>query len=227
MRRCSTSMSVLAALLALGFGTQPNLTRAAAINPNASTSTATVDYRLTSSTSIPAPAANLTSPQVVAMIVPTGSVVPPTQADGTEGSPLTILPDSHGFDPSQLVVALKDTTSATGQPQQQFGLVFYGQGLQPGGMLHFALSVNSALVNNPPQLQSLTPGISIVPDAPATNTPSAGGGTTSNTPGAGGGTTSGGQGGTEVPEPLSVVLWSAVVGAVLARHRLGRKPRRV
>ena len=138
-------MAVLAALLALGFGTQPNLARAAAINPNASISTATVDYRLTSSTTIPVPPASLTSPQVVAMIVPTGSVVPPTNSDGTEGSPLTILPDSHGFDPNQLVVALKDTTSATGQPEQQFGLVFYGQGLQPGGVLHFALSINSAL----------------------------------------------------------------------------------
>src|SRR4051794_32932162 len=220
MRRCSTSMAVLAALLALGFGTQPNLARAAAINPNASISTATVDYRLTSSASIPVPASNLTSPQVVAMIVPTGSVVPPTMADGTEGSPLTILPDSHGFDPSQLVVALKDTTSATGQPEQQFGLVFYGQGLQPGGVLHFALSINSALLNNPPQLQSLTPGISIVPDTPAPDTPSAGGGTTSGAGGQGGG-------GTEVPEPLSLVLWSAVVGGVLARNRLTRRLPRV
>jgi hypothetical protein len=220
MRRCSTSMAVLTALLALGFGTQPNLARAAAINPNASISTATVDYRLTSSTTIPVPPASLTSPQVVAMIVPTGSVVPPTNSDGTEGSPLTILPDSHGFDPSQLVVALKDTTSATGQPEQQFGLVFYGQGLQPGGVLHFALSINSALVNNPPQLQSLTPGISIVPDAPATPPPSSGGGTTSGAGGQGGG-------GTEVPEPLSLVLWSAVVGGVLARNRLARRSRRV
>jgi len=93
MRRCSTSMAVLTALLALGFGTQPNLARADAINPNASISTATVDYRLTSSSTIPVPPASLTSPQVVAMIVPTGSVVPPTNSDGTEGSPLTILPD--------------------------------------------------------------------------------------------------------------------------------------
>ncbi len=207
-------MAVLAALLALGFGSQPNLAQAAAINPNASTSTATVNYRLTSSTSIPVPPASLTSPQVVAMIVPTGSVVPPTLSDGTEGSPLTILPDSQGFDPSQLVVALKDTTSASGQPEQQFGLVFYGQGLQPGGVLHFALSINSALVNNPPQLQSLTSGISIVPDAPDTTPPSSG------TGGQGGG-------GTEVPEPLSLVLWSAVVGGVLARSRLARRSRRV
>ena len=174
MRRCSTSMAVLASLLAFSLGSQANQARAAAINPNASTSTATVDYRLTSSTTIPVPPASLTSPQVVAMVVPTGSVVPPTNSDGTQGSPLTILPDSHGFDSSQLVVALKDTTSSTGQPEQQFGLVFYGQGLQPGGVLHFALSINSAMVNNPPQLQSLTPGISIVPDPPATSTPAPG-----------------------------------------------------
>ena len=74
-------------------------------------------------------------------------------------------------------------------------------------------------MNNPPQLQSLTPGISIVPDAPATNTPGAGG-TTSGAGGQGGG-------GTEVPEPLSLVLWSAVVGGVLARKRLATRSRRV
>ena len=144
---------------------QPTPTHAASVNPNASTATAT--YRLTSSTSIPVPDANIQGPQVVALITPTGSVVPPTLADGSQGSPLTVLPDSTGFDASHLVVALKDGTSASGQPEQMFGLVFFGQGLQPGGVLHFALSIDKSLASNPPVLQSQTPGITITSDPPA------------------------------------------------------------
>jgi hypothetical protein len=206
---------VLAALLALGLGTQPMFSRAATINPNASSSTATATYRLTASTGIAAPDANIAGPQVVATILPSGSVVPPKAADGTEGSPLTILSDSHGFDPNHLVVALKDGTSSTGQPQQMFGLVFYGQGLQPGGVLHFALSIDKALANNPPQLQSLTPGISIVADPLPTTSQQSGGGAT----------TTPGPTDNQIPEPLSVVLWAALLGGVVGRHCLGRRSR--
>ena len=157
-----------------GFGTQPMFTHAASINPNASTATAT--YRLTTSSSIPVPDANISGPQVVATILPPGTVVPPKLADGTEGSPLTVLADSKGFDADHLVVALKDGTSSTGQAEQMFGLVFFGQGLQPGGVLHFALSIDKSLANNPPQLLSQTPGVTITPDPTAvTSTPGAGG----------------------------------------------------
>src|SRR5262245_49726050 len=199
-------------MLALGFGTQPMFTHAASINPNASTASAT--YRLTSSTSVPVPDASIQGPQVVAMVLPTGSVIPPKLDDGTEGSPLTILPDSHGFDANHLVVALKDATSSTGQPEQLFGLVFFGQGLQPDGLLHFSLSIDKALASNPPVLQSLTPGISIVPDTiPSSN---------------GNGTETSGNGtdvpaSNNVPEPISLLLWSTVAGGVVARSRLRRR----
>ncbi len=107
MLRCSSPVALVGAMLAIGlsFSLQPTPTHAASVNPNASTATAT--YRLTSSTSIPVPDANIQGPQVVALITPTGSVVPPTLADGSQGSPLTVLPDSTGFDASHLVVALK------------------------------------------------------------------------------------------------------------------------
>jgi hypothetical protein len=208
-------MAVLGALLALGFGTQPNLTRADAINPNASASTATATYRLTASstTTIPVPDANISGPQVVATILPTGSVVPPLMADGTQGSPLTILPDSFGFDPTHLVVALKDGTSSTGQPEQLFGLIFYGQGLQPGGMLHFSLSIDKSLANNPPQLVSQTNGISISLDPASTS--GQGGGRSTNT----------GPPDQSVPEPLSMIVWTAVLGCAAARSRLTRRAR--
>ena len=129
-------------------------------------STTTVDYSLTTSSTIGVPDSNISGPQVVALITPPGSVVPPTLSNGTQGSPLTVLPGSTGFDPSQLVVALNNAPSSTGQPQQQLGLVFYGDGFQASGVLNFALSVNSALASDPPVLQSLTPGITITADSP-------------------------------------------------------------
>jgi hypothetical protein len=214
MRRCLTSISMLGALLAFGIGSQPMFTRADSMNPNASTATA--DYRLTSDTSLPVPDANIAGPQVVAMILPAGSVVPPKLADGTEGSPLTILPDSHGFDASHLVVALKNATTSTGQPEQMFGLVFFGQGLQQGGVLHFALSIDKTLANNPPVLQAATPGISIQPDPIATAPMSSGSAATPSTNEPSGTPV-------QVPEPLSVVLWSTLVGAVVMRSRGLRK----
>jgi hypothetical protein len=181
------------------------------INPNASASTATATYRLTTSSAIPVPDANISGPQVVASIVPTGSVVPPLMPDGTQGSPLTILPDSFGFDPTHLVVALKDGTTSSGQPDQLFGLIFYGQGLQPGGMLHFSLSIDKSLANNPPQLVSQTPGISISLDS--ASTPGQGGGGSSNQ----------GPPDQSVPEPLSMIVWTAVLGCAIARSRLKRR----
>jgi hypothetical protein len=212
MLRCPAPVATLGVLLALGLGTQPLIARAASINPNASTATAT--YRLTSNSNLPVPDANIQGPQVVALVLPPGSVVPPTLPDGTQGSPLTILPDSRGFDPSHLVVALKDVTSPTGQPEQMFGLVFFGQGLQTGGVLHFSLSIDKALANTPPTLESLTSGITITPDSPTTLPPTSLGG---------GGVTGPPQ---SIPEPLSVVLWSALVVGGVARNRLLRQSRR-
>ncbi|MGD0044440.1 MAG: hypothetical protein ABSE84_29235 [Isosphaeraceae bacterium] len=210
MLRCLSRVALLGTLLALGFGFQPMAAHAAV---NASTTT--VDYSLTTSSTIGVPSANISGPQVVALITPAGSVVPPTLSNGTQGSPLTVLPGSTGFDPSQLVVALNNAPSSTGQPQQQLGLVFYGQGFQAGGVLNFALSINSALASDPPVLQSLTPGVTITADSPpaATTTAAAGGN---------GGSSSGSStnGIVNNPEPLSVILWSAVLVGVVARNRM-------
>ena len=91
MLRCLSRVALLGTLLALGLGFQPMATQAASVNA----STATADYRLTTSTTSGSPAANISGPQVVAMITPTGSIVPPTLSDGSQGSPLTVLPDSR------------------------------------------------------------------------------------------------------------------------------------
>ena len=210
MLRCLSRVALLGTLLALGFGSQPMAAHAAV---NASTTT--VDYSLTTSSTIGVPDSNISGPQVVAMITPPGSVVPPTLSNGTQGSPLTVLPGSTGFDPSQLVVALNNAPSSTGQPQQQLGLVFYGDGFQANGVLNFALSINSALASDPPELQPLTQGSTITADSPPAAT------TTSGASG-NGGSSSGSPTNSVVnnPEPLSVILWSAVLVGVVARNRM-------
>jgi len=211
MLRCFSRVALLGTLLTLGLGFQPMAAHAASVNA----STTTVDYSLTTSSTIGVPGANISGPQVVALITPTDSVVPPTLSNGTQGSPLTVLPGSTGFDPSQLVVALRDATSSSGQPEQELGLVFYGQGFQAKGVLNFALSINSALASDPPVLQSLTPGVYITAVFPPAGSTTAG---TSGSAGSSSGSSAGGI--INNPEPLSVILWSAVLIGVVARNRM-------
>lgn len=211
MRRCLAPTAVLAATFILTLNPGVGRVRASTINPNATTALA--EYRLTVNGGLPVPAADIAGPQVVAMVAPAGGVVPPTNADGTQGSPLTVLNDSSGFDPNQLVVALKDATSDAGEPQQLLGLVFFGKGLDADGVLHFSLSIDKALAGHPPQLVSSTPGVTITADAVAPPTDGSGGSTAPpNNPPA-----------ENVPEPAAVLLWSAVAGvAALRARRRGR-----
>ena len=175
--------------------------------------TGTAYYRLTSSQDIPAPPTNATSPQVVANVLPPGAVVPPTQADGTQLSPLTILNTSTGFDSNQLIVALKDNAAnaTAGTPASQlFGLSFFGNGFtSANGHLDFALSTDPNL-SKPPVLQSVTPGVTIssIPNPTLPPPPTSSGTLTPSV---------------STPEPLSVTLWSAVVGLGLIRARRMRR----
>lgn len=202
-----TPKALIAAAVLLGIGAWAPLASAAVINPNG---TATAYYRLTASSSLPVPAADIDGPQVVALVSPAGGVAPPTNADGSQGSPLTVLPGSRGFDADQLVVALKDATDASGNPEQLLGLVFFGTGLGAGGQLDFALSIDKALVDDPPTLTSSTPGITIAAIADPTSDPGTGGGATD--PGDSGSTPN-------VPEPVGFMLWSAAAGAIALRAR--------
>ncbi len=133
-------------------------------------------------------------------------------------SPLTVLSGSSGFDQSQLVVALKNTTSSTGTPEQLFGLVFFGQGLAAGGVLNFSLTTDSSL-STPPVLTSQTPGVTITLDA-VSSSPTDTGSTGNSGDGGGGGSP-------KVPEPLSLLVWSALACAGLLRVRAQRRSQRV
>ena len=208
MLRCLSRVALLGTVFTLVSGSLPMAARADSVNPNSSTTT--VDYRLTTNTTLGVPSASSTTPQVVALVSPPGGVVPPTQSNGTTGSPLTVLPDSSGFAANQLIVALNNAPTSSGQSQQELGLDFFGTGFQAGGVLHFGLSVNSALASDPPVLTSLTPGITITADSPATST------------GPGSSSSPGGSSPSIVnnPEPLSVILWSALLVGVVARNRM-------
>jgi hypothetical protein len=201
-RRPITSLAATAVAAALVLAASPAPARASGIVGG------TANYQLTSTSDIPVPNASATAPQVVAEVVPPGTVVPPTQADGTAGSPLTILNTSSGFDQSQLIVALKNGTDSTGATQQLFGLSFFGNGFSKSGQLDFSLNLGNS-VTTAPQLQSLTPGVSIVALQTGTGSNATSGSSTSSavTPQA------------TVPEPMSVVLWSTVAGLGLLRAR--------
>ena len=121
MLRCLSRVALLGTVLALGFGFQPMAAHA----DSANASTTTYDYSLTTPTTIPVAAANLSGPQDVAKVMPNGSGVAPTLFEGSQG-PILILSSSTGFDLTKplLVDGVKDTTSSSGQTQQQLGLVF-------------------------------------------------------------------------------------------------------
>jgi hypothetical protein len=116
---------------------------------------------------------------------------------------MTFLPDSIGYTPPGssgaaspyvIVDLLKNDGSA-------FGLSFFNTGLVPGNIFHVNLDINTALQSDPPTFVSNLPGVSLIPDATA---PVGSGGST----GTSGGTTPA----TDNPEPLSLLLWSALAG---------------
>jgi hypothetical protein len=148
---------------------------------------------------------NVSPPQIVAQIVPAGGVyTPPTTS--TVG-PLTVLSTSKGFSASQLYDSLASTTGSNGQPEQLLGLSFYGQGLQAqsaGGVLNFTLAVTNP--SSPPQLQSLTAGVTITLDSSSSGT-----GSTTSPP------TTNPISAAETPEPLAVVVWVILMGVGIMR----------
>jgi hypothetical protein len=198
--------------LAISLGSQPMSTQADTLS--------TATYTLTSADGLPIPSATIAGPQVEALVSPYDGVVPPAAVNGVVPSPLTVLSGSSGFEQSQLVVALKNTTSSTGTPEQLFGLVFFGQGLAAGGVLNFSLTTDSAL-STPPVLTSQTPGVTITLDSMSSST-AADSSSTGNSSGGGGG-----GGSPKVPEPLSLLVWSALACAGLLRVRAQRRSQRV
>ncbi len=227
-RRCPAPLAVLSLTALLLSAPRPtpalaDTSTSTDIFPVVSDGTAT--YFLTTTAAIPAADPTSTGPQVVLDIQPPGTVLPTTNADGTQGSPLTVLPDSTGLDASKLVVGLKD--AASGQPaDQQLGLGFYGSGFQQGGMLHFSLNVQDPkdapiLV---PETAGIVPGPESIQVPASTGSSSGGNPPPTSTPTTPTPTTDV----SNTPEPMSIVVWSALAGLGLLRARAasGRRPER-
>jgi hypothetical protein len=215
-RRPLIVATTLAAALTLTSATTP-----ARADPLPANGTGLATYELTSSTTLPSPAADASAPQVV-LDITNGQIVPPTNSSGTTMSPLSILSSSNGLDQNNLVVGLKNVTpTTTGGPTQEFGLSFYQTGLLSaagGGHLDFQLTVNPSLPT--PTLTSELPGITVTTLTPAVVTtpppvtvpPTAPTGLPSDQQ-------------NQVPEPASVALWSLVAGLGALRARAFRQSR--
>jgi hypothetical protein len=137
--------------------------------------------------------------QALTLITPPGAIVPPNPAL----SPLTILPGSSGFDQDNLKVLLIDGISPqTGKEGAgvALGLVFENGGLAPGGILNFEVSLMPGF-QGPLTLDLIapTPGSVSFGDPPPPPP------------------------GTQVPEPLSVFLWSSLAGLGLIRAHAFRR----
>jgi hypothetical protein len=224
IRRCPAPLPALVAALVFGLGLQPISTRADQVG--------TADYSLTFPTGLSAPtgaspspgSSSVAAPQVVLLVDPAGGVVAPSSSS-TQG-PLTILAGSKGFDTSGVYDYLATSTGSNGQPLQALGLSFYGTGTTAGGMaaggvLNFSLNVTN--INSPPTLEWVNNGSQTM--SPFTPNPASGTAEATTTVSAANAASTSDAANT--PEPLSLLLWSTLLGAGLLRARAVRRSARV
>lgn len=141
---------------------------------------------------------------VLASIIPPGDVTPPDPST----SPLTILAGSTGFNVDDLKVSLGEGTTPAGDPFQALALDFGAGGFQPGGQLYFSLNLaasNDGVVNL--ILPSSVTNLTIASYSPPPGV----------TP------IDGGQ--NNVPEPMSILLWSGLAALGVIRARVYRRAR--
>ena len=213
-RRCTASLPLLT--FAVILAGEPSRASAASIVsemvvngvdqivPNGTPgSTKYAYYELTNSRSTPV------NDLIVTSIVPPNSVQPLNAST----SPLAIVNGSLGFDQSNLQVFLSPPDATT----QGLALQFANGGLKPGGVLNFKVSLDPGTTSMiPPILTLQPPDADLSSTAPnlMTYTPAfanaAPGSSSANT-----------------PEPVSLVLWSALAGAGLLRARAFRRSRKL
>ena len=227
MRRCLTPSTMLAAILML------------AAPPSPAGAEGITTYRLSNTN----PAGTAPVTEVVTYVVPPGAI-----NDKTVESPLTILEGSSGFDPEALLVAVGNGEVPEGQenagdPVQGLALNFGPEGFAPGGVFNFSLNLNPA-ISDAPNLVLLpdSPAGLAIQDVPPTSVDVGGDdgvvdrrgrrwrrrrqrrrGRRWGRPGRppGGGGSNGPE--NQVPEPMSVVIWSVLAGLGLARARRLRR----
>jgi hypothetical protein len=197
-------------------------------NPwDGSTSTTWLQYTLTTTQAIasagatpPASSSSSSSPQVLALDAPI-SILP----SNVTSNLLYVTSDSTNYytqNSNDITVQSGTTTlQQNGQPLevQALGLNFYGQGLQAGQSITFDLPFNASVVGSPASATSTT--------STSTSTSSSGGGSSSTSTSTSTSTSSSSGAspqGAETPEPLSLLVWTAMAGAGVwrVRARAGR-----
>ena len=182
------------------------LVAALLILPGTARAAGMATFRLTNTD--PAGAAPVT--EVLARVLPPGTVVP----RDVDKDPPTILDPStgyvsSGFNPDDLQVSIGDGTTAAGDPFQAIKLDFGPGGFAPGGRLYFQL-------NRSPSYDGLirlvvptsVENLALEPlDVPVAAAPPF----------------SQGGGGSQVPEPASVLVWAALTAAGIWRARAFRR----
>ena len=218
MRRLLTPSTLLAAILML------------AAPPSPAGAESITTYRLRNNN----PTGTAPVTEVVTYVVPPGAI-----NDKSVESPLTILEGSTGFDPEALLVAVGNGQVPEGQPNagdpvQGLALNFGQSGFAPGGVFNFSLNLNPAITDAPDLvLLPASPAGLAIEDVPPTSV-DVGGDDGVVDVGGGGGTGTGGGGPVvppgsvtppenQVPEPMSVVVWSVLAGLGLARARKLRR----
>jgi hypothetical protein len=211
LRRCTASLALLSVALIAGMRPAPafaaSIVSEKVINgvdqivPDGTAgSTMYAYYQLTNTRS------TTVNDLIVTSIVPPNTVQPINAST----SPLSIVNGSFGFDQSNLQVFLSPADPTT----QGLALQFANGGLAPGGTLNFKVSLDPSvtsmtaptLVLQPPDadLSVTAPNLLSYTPVSANAAPFVGGNT---------------------PEPVSLVLWSALAGVGLLRARSFRRSR--
>jgi hypothetical protein len=240
LRRCPTPLIVLAAALAFVLGSRPMSARADGLTSHsttANTPTEALEYTLTTTQAIPAmagpppaPGSSAPSPQFVGVVSVPSILQPPSTNDPV----LQIYSDSTGFylnNPKDLTPEIGNNPN-DGSPltSQALGLSFFGQGMPANSSITFSLPFAQSVVHGPPPstiptftiydpTKSMTQPISYIQikyDGLAPVSSDSGGGNTNN----------GGSGTVSIqaqtPEPLSLLVWSALAGIGFWRARRSR-----
>jgi hypothetical protein len=207
LRRCPTPLTMLVVALACGLGLRPSLTQAASSTPPSSST-----YSWTTSASFPALGSNPTGPQIEFLVQPYGSLVPYSSSTGPLAGPISVTPALNSS--NQVYVGLKDLPATSTTPAEQFLGLFFSNGLNAGSVLNVPLYYNTS---QPPQLIPQTAGVT--PYTATNESSSSGAGSqTSGESGGGGGVIT-----NATPEPLSLLIWTALTGVALARVRFQRR----
>jgi hypothetical protein len=158
------------------------------------------------------PAGSAPVTEALARVLPPGTVIardvntdPPSILDPSTGYV------SSGFNPDDLQIVLGDGTTTGGDPFQAIKLDFGPGGISPGGRLYFQLNKSPSYDDMVRLVLPTTVGNLVIETIDDT-APSPGEG-------------AGGDGGTQVPEPLSLVVWAALAGTGLWRARAARRLR--